>query len=268
VYTIITENDESQWDDDTGALYHFPKKYLKHLQPGTNVIYYKGKLKNKAYSEKRLSKAPHYFALAKIEKVYPDKESTKGDYLATVAGYVPFKNPVIAKTDSGYFEVIPENKKSNYWRDGVRVINKSIYDSITALQPASNVSQSAAISVPDSTNDINYELESGIEGQVKSRYITTYERNPKLRRQAIAIHGCSCKACGFNFGDVYGEYAEGYIHIHHVQPVSELGGPKEVDPESDLVPLCANCHSVVHRKKGSTLSLSQLINMIKHPSNQ
>jgi len=38
MYTIITENDESQWDDDTGVLYHFPKKYLKHLQPGTNVI--------------------------------------------------------------------------------------------------------------------------------------------------------------------------------------------------------------------------------------
>ena len=102
-------------------------------------------MKNKAYSEKRLSDAPHYFALAKVGNIYPDKESTKGDYFATVADYAPFINPVIAKTDTGYFEVIPENKKSNYWRDGVRAINKSIYDSIRASLPTSSISHSSAI---------------------------------------------------------------------------------------------------------------------------
>ena len=58
--------------------------------------------------------------------------------------------------------------------------------------------------------------------------MTTYERNPKYRKQAIAIHGDSCFACGFNFGDFYGEYAEGYIHVHHTVPVSEFELPKKL----------------------------------------
>ena len=49
LYTVITENDESAWKDKTGVLYHFPKRYLKYLTPGTRVIYYKGKLKNKSF---------------------------------------------------------------------------------------------------------------------------------------------------------------------------------------------------------------------------
>ena len=27
-YTIITENDESEWDDKTGEKYHFPSRYV------------------------------------------------------------------------------------------------------------------------------------------------------------------------------------------------------------------------------------------------
>ena len=29
-------------------------------------------------------------------------------------------------------------------------------------------------------------------------------------------------ACGFNFKTVYGEYGEGYIQIHHINPVSKF----------------------------------------------
>lgn len=98
------------------------------------------------------------------------------------------------------------------------------------------------------------------------RYVTTYERNPKLRRQAIAIHGVTCKACGFNFEKTYGEYARKFVHIHHIEPVSEFEGEKIVDPETDLVPLCANCHAVVHRRKNKALSIDELMAMLKEVS--
>lgn len=55
---IIAENDESQWSDETGTLYHFPGRYLTMLEPGTRVIYYKGKLRDKQYQDKRLSDNP------------------------------------------------------------------------------------------------------------------------------------------------------------------------------------------------------------------
>ena len=58
---------------------------------------------------------------------------------------------------------------------------------------------------------------------------------------AIEKHGTTCAVCEFNFDDTCGkEYADSYIQIYYVKPLSEYEG--EVDPETDLVPLCANCH--------------------------
>lgn len=269
MYTIITENDESAWADETGALYHFPKRYLKFLEPDTNVIYYKGGLKNKSFSKNRLSDAPHYFAIAKIGKTYPDKESSKNDFFATIIDFIPFKEAVLAKDNSKYLETIPDSRKTNYWRDGVRAIDEDTYHLIISKVSPNKVSEQKTAYTSDEIAE-NYQdsLESFSEGKKLKRHVTTYERNPRYRKQAIAIHGNSCAACGFNFGNFYGEYAEGFIHIHHIVPVSELETPKEIDPETDLIPLCANCHSVVHRKKDKTLSIPEIKNLIADSSKQ
>lgn len=263
MYTIITENDESAWADETGILYHFPKRYLKYLEPGTNIIYYKGTLKNKSFSKNRLSDAPHYFAIAKIGKTYPDKESSKNDFFATITDFIPFEKAVLAKSDSKYLETIPESRKYNYWRDGVRPIDQDTYNRIIFNTTSSKVSEKKSLySIDRNLESYQDSLESSSEGKASTRYITTYERNPRYRKQAIAIHGNSCFACGFNFKRFYGEYAEGYIHIHHITPVSEFEASKTIDPETDLIPLCANCHSVIHRRKERTLSVTELKKLI------
>jgi 5-methylcytosine-specific restriction protein A len=46
----------------------------------------------------------------------------------------------------------------------------------------------------------------------------------------------------------YGTAAVGLIEVHHVRPVSMLGAGYLIDPRTDLVPLCPNCHSVAHRR--------------------
>ncbi|WP_201510237.1 HNH endonuclease [Psychrobacter alimentarius] len=267
MYTVITENDESAWADETGILYHFPKRYLKYLKSGTNIIYYKGVLKNKSFSKNRLSDAPHYFAIAKIGKTYPDKESMKNDFFATITEFVPFEEAVLAKDDSSYLETIPESRKYNYWRDGVRAIDAETYHLIISKVSPNKVSEQKKTYISDKIIE-NYQdsLESLSEGKKSKRYITTYERNPKYRKQAIAIHGNSCSACGFNFGDFYGKYAEGFIHIHHIVPVSEFEAPKTIDPETDLIPLCANCHAVVHRERDKTLLITELKYLIANSS--
>ncbi|MFL3649810.1 MAG: HNH endonuclease [Pseudoalteromonas sp.] len=261
---IITENDESQWADDTGVVYHFPKRYKKLLLPGTEVIYYKGKLRRAIFREKRLSDLPHYFAKATIGKVYMDVNSSKGDLFGTIENYQEFEEPILAKVDDEYLEHIPQEKKSNYWRDGVRQINDDTYSKILSNIKTTFSYETLNLSkVNNEINDFDNTLESIIEGQKSQRFVTIYERNPKLKKQAIAIHGNSCHACGFNFGNFYGAYADGYIHIHHVTPVSELLEPKHIDPEVDLIPLCANCHSVVHRRKDKTLTIEELKVLIK-----
>lgn len=267
MHTVIAENDESQWEDETGILYHFPKRYAKFLLPGSEVIYYKGKLKNTSFRDKRLTDEPHYFAKARISKVYSDKKSNKGDLFATITDYYPFSNPILAKINNDYLEFIPESKKVNYWRDGVRKIDSNVYKKILSNVSFSEIMEpSVNYEVDEQLNDTDNSLESTTEGKSTTRYITTYERNPKLRKQAIAIHGDSCIACRFNFGEAYGEYAEGFIHIHHIVPVSEYEAPKSIDPEQDLVPLCANCHSVVHRRKKETLTIEQLKKLLTSQS--
>ena len=55
--------------------------------------------------------------------------------------------------------------------------------------------------------------------------------------------------CGFNFGKQYGLVAEGYIHVHHLRPLSEIKASHKVDPKEDFSPVCPNCHAVIHLKK-------------------
>ena len=73
-FVVIVENDESEWSDETGILYHYPKRYSKYLKKGTLAIYYKGKLRNRKFEKTRLTNEPHYFGVAKIGDSYKDKQ--------------------------------------------------------------------------------------------------------------------------------------------------------------------------------------------------
>ena len=86
------------------------------------------------------------------------------------------------------------------------------------------------------------------EGAVSQVLVNRYERDPRNRREAIAIHGKSCMVCSFNFQAKYGELGDDYIVVHHTVPVSQMGNDYIVDPTKDLVTLCANCHAMVHRQ--------------------
>ncbi|GFN21937.1 HNH endonuclease [Thermanaeromonas sp. C210] len=90
-----------------------------------------------------------------------------------------------------------------------------------------------------------------------------YERDPELRRAAIRLHGTRCLACGFDFEEAYGERGRGYIEVHHLKPVSALGGPAAVDPRADLTVLCANCHRMVHRRRDRVLGLEELREIVR-----
>ncbi|WP_340819812.1 HNH endonuclease [Methanolobus sp. WCC4] len=87
------------------------------------------------------------------------------------------------------------------------------------------------------------------EGKERTRIQTYFERNPKLRVEALKYHGTKCVACGFDFQERYGQHGSGFIEIHHLFPLSSYTGEEKVDPKTDLVPLCSNCHRMVHRKK-------------------
>ena len=265
MYAVIAENDESQWNDECGSLYHFPSRYRNMLTPGTTVLYYKGGLKKTQYRESRLSDAPHYFGVAKIGKVYPDKNSTKRDFFAIIEGFLPFEYPVEFKQKGEYLEQIPKNKVTNYWRDGVRKIDKPTYKRILSHSSISKMTSSKKSDSARKTKEAieEVDLQTYLEGMKKEYIATRYERHPRLRKQALAIHGFDCAGCGFNFEETYGELGEGFIHIHHRLPLHTLSSEVIIDPEMDLVPLCPNCHAMVHRNKAALLDVKQLRELIK-----
>ncbi|HCH2710455.1 hypothetical protein ACRTD6_18265 [Vibrio parahaemolyticus] len=128
-YAVIVENDESVWEDDTGSIYHFPKTYLAkgRITPGTKVLYYKSKMRNRLYENKRLSKEPHYFGVAEVSAIYEDPNSTKGDLFAEIVKFQPFSDAVPLKYQGKYFE---KPGAKNYFRDAVRKIDQEVFERV------------------------------------------------------------------------------------------------------------------------------------------
>lgn len=107
------------------------------------------------------------------------------------------------------------------------------------------------------TFDKKRESKSHNEGAVIEELFTRYERNPKNRKSAIDSQGLTCKVCGFNFFDTYGDLGDGFIEVHHIEQLSKIG-KKLVDPEKDLIVLCSNCHRMLHRSKDNNLTWQEL----------
>ena len=99
------------------------------------------------------------------------------------------------------------------------------------------------------------------EGQRTQVFVNRYERDRRARDTCIKHHGTSCAACGINFRTKYGVLGEGFIHVHHITPISELGESYIVDPVNDLVPVCPNCHAMLHRRN-PPLSIDELKKII------
>lgn len=88
-----------------------------------------------------------------------------------------------------------------------------------------------------------------IEGAKRSVTINAYERDPAARARCIRRWGYLCVVCGFDFYRFYGELGRGFIHVHHLRSLSEIGTEYVLDPEMDLRPVCPNCHAMLHRTK-------------------
>lgn len=86
------------------------------------------------------------------------------------------------------------------------------------------------------------------EGAVRQVSVNAYEREPKARQKCIDYYGSSCFICDFDFGRAFGQPGKGFIHVHHLRPLSEIAEEYEIDPIKDLRPVCPNCHAMIHRR--------------------
>ena len=100
-----------------------------------------------------------------------------------------------------------------------------------------------------------------LEGTLREVSLSIYERNPEARKRCVQHYGCRCAVCDFDFERVYGELGSGFIHVHHLNPISEIREEYVIDPIADLRPICPNCHAMIHRD-AKTLPIEDLRELI------
>lgn len=139
---------------------------------------------------------------------------------------------------------------------------------VWTVQPISHIDAEVERLLPVVERDLQslVEEEERFEGERGSRHSNYYERDPALRARAITIHGTTCMVenCAFNFQKVYGDRGEDYIEVHHLNPLSAIDPEtkRRTNPQSDMAVVCANCHRMIHRRRNSILSLTEVSELI------
>lgn len=124
----------------------------------------------------------------------------------------------------------------------------------------------------ESTNNIYPddvdEQEKFPDDAVKQVLINRYERDPENRRKCIEHYTTkpkrpiTCIICDFDFESIYGEHGRDFIHIHHKTPLHEIKNDNNINPVEDLIPVCCNCHAMLHRKRDQLMKPEQLRDII------
>ena len=114
----------------------------------------------------------------------------------------------------------------------------------------------SSLDYPDEVNPVFY------EGKCRTITINTYERDPEARAACLRHYGTYiCQICGFDFARVYGAIGQEFIHVHHLHPIAALGqkeGGTVINPEADMLPVCPNCHTMLHTRKPEPLTPDEL----------
>jgi len=95
------------------------------------------------------------------------------------------------------------------------------------------------------------------EGALRRITVNAFERDVAARSACIAHFGPACRVCRFDFGATYGELGRGFIHVHHTRQLRDIRVGYAVDPKRDLIPVCPNCHAMLHQTS-PPLTVSQL----------
>lgn len=82
------------------------------------------------------------------------------------------------------------------------------------------------------------------------------------RQECIEHFGLNCQVCDFNFKEKFGELGKNFIHVHHIIDISTIGKEYSVNPITDLIPVCPNCHAMLHKQEPA-YSILELKNIMK-----
>lgn len=171
----------------------------------------------------------------------------------TKYGYALYSDGTYYITDSG--RLLVQNNKSS-----IQYILSSGFDYSDVKSTFGRVYKSR------STIVIPYD-ELISEGGRNNEVTKSYERSKRLRNAAIehfthnGVIVCDC--CGFEFKSFYGEkFGKSCIEIHHLKPIFQYASMSVVQTIDsalrNLLPVCPNCHRVIHKNNITADMIPQL----------
>ncbi|MCH9704947.1 MAG: HNH endonuclease [Proteobacteria bacterium] len=184
-------------------------------------------------------------------KIYPNLKNRiqkKSIYdIQTVEEYEKLKNVILDEA-----EIIKNTRTQKLKTRGFLeiIINNNCYLNFLEDETSTTLAEESGVS------------ETNVEGAVKKITVNSYERDSKARRECIDHYRCKCNVCNFDFQKTYGEkIGSRYIHVHHIVPLSTIRKEYKVDAINDLIPVCPNCHAMLHKKNPpySVKELQQII---------
>ncbi|WP_236721413.1 HNH endonuclease [Trichormus sp. NMC-1] len=196
---------------------------------------------------------PNYRQVPSINGFYNPSE----DYIEDWNFIKKLHYEFIEKANTKYIK-INEKSKVNHQKEIIEGLCHKL--EIFIPQPDYAINSVSFALAEELSNE--HEIINLYEGAKQRITINRYERNNEARKLCIEHYGKICYVCGFNFEKKYGEIGQGFIHVHHLIPLSEIDQEYEVDPIKDLRPVCPNCHAMIHRKN-PPYTIEQIKNMLQ-----
>jgi 5-methylcytosine-specific restriction protein A len=194
---------------------------------------------------------PDTFASGLIKTLCANESNRRDEFSSLSSVFTSTGTKCVARIDerAADLSALPEGKWNRFELTCSRLTDKS--DAQRDVEEVGGACLALLLSLlPTEDDEVEIcSLGQGLpEGALTRVAVNRYERRPANRAAAIAAHGATCKACGFDFARFYGVLGEGFIEVHHRTPVSHMVGSYVIDPVKDLIPLCSNCHQMVHRE--------------------
>lgn len=210
-------------------------KNLYHIEPATDNTEIASKLGYKGMGGANLQIGKMGKHLCKFLNIEPDLTSY---------------NPSI--NERGYFIII-HRQYGHYW---------NMEPNLRLALETLNIVEKADQEVFLETEISPKEKKLCPEGSLIQIWVSRYERNSQGVARALKTHGNKCLGCSTDFKLIYGDDIKDIVHVHHLYPFKDYG-ERKTNPETDLIPLCPNCHAVVHSTK-HLMTLEELQNRISN----
>ncbi|MFK7936859.1 MAG: HNH endonuclease [Saprospiraceae bacterium] len=122
---------------------------------------------------------------------------------------------------------------------------KKLVEDLTWI--SDSIAQKTEIGINIFMNNQQNDSKKYIEGLPIKSIGKRFERSESARIECIKFYGLNCSVCDMNFGETYGTVGDGFIHVHHIEPLASIAETYKVDPIKDLRPVCPNCHAMLHK---------------------